>query len=509
MTLLRTDGQQRRAAAWLFLLCVSAYSLTAPGHIWEMDGASRLQLASRMVDGFGWTLQPQTEYLGWIVQGTDGRWYSIYGLGQSLAFVPFVVLAEGLSSVYKVGLSDDRVVKFLASFLNPIEGALLCLVFFFILARHVAYGLRTSLGLSLILGFATFLWPNARDSFDHIQAGLFLYASLLCILESRRTATAWWGCIGGACAGFAILTRIDSVLFMPALGIALVGNPGRPDRPLRDRCFSFLGGMVPFLGFFALYNYVRFGNPMETGYGLIFERDRLPSLGLNVWEGLYRFLLSPGRGLLIYCPVVLLFFLAIRRFSHRERVLAATCLAVIGAYVGFFSQFGAVSPHAWGPRQLLPSLPMFLLPVGVLLEGAVRRKVIRAMVWILVASSILAQIPAVATSYVKPLWQAEMEGASATDLTFNWHYFAVQRQYAHLLRAVPATFRGDSFAFIGSGEASPEVLIQTMITLNIVDWWWLYLYWYGFRWALLPPLGLVGAIGWSIAGMRRVWKDRD
>ncbi len=499
-------GWDKRTATWLFVSFASVYSLTAPGHMWGGDGVTRLQLAWRMVEGFGWTLKPEPEWVPFMVQGTDSRWYSIYGFGQTLAFLPFVLLTKGVMSVWKTGMPADRVGKFLASFLNPLEGALLCVVFFLILARHLRFRPATSVGLPLVLGFASLLWPHTRDNYDHIQAALFLYAALFCTLEYTNRGGMGWLVLAGASAGFAFITRIDSVLFFPALLIALAAPTAwRGWREVLVRCLGVFAGAVPFFIFFGLYNSLRFGSPMETGYGLIFARDPLPEPAFGPGEGLAAFLVSPGRGLLIYSPVVLVFALGIRRLLRNAPVAALSAIAVVGVYVGFFSLFGkAISPFSWGPRQLIPTLPMLLLPAGAFLEAADRRRARRTIVCALAGTSLLVQIPAIGTSYVKPSWEAHLQGASARQATFDWQYFAVWRHYKHFIHAVPATFRGGSFAFLGHGEAPPHVLLQRMITLNILDWWWLYLYWYGMKAVLILPIGLLGLTllsAWRVRGL--------
>jgi hypothetical protein len=113
-----------------------------------------------------------------------------------------------------------------------------------------------------------------------------------------------------------------------------------------------------------LYNAARFGNPLTTGYttgggsGLDF--------GGNPLIGLYGLLFSPGRGIFGYAPVVLAAVWAYDTF-RKQHPAVASALAVLvipwllvhAAWRDWDAGWG------WGPRYLLPLLPLVVVPLAV------------------------------------------------------------------------------------------------------------------------------------------------
>ncbi|NJN98743.1 MAG: hypothetical protein HC875_33960 [Anaerolineales bacterium] len=107
------------------------------------------------------------------------------------------------------------------------------------------------------------------------------------------------------------------------------------------------------------FNYIRYGSFAETGYTqeILFREP---------WVGAYGLLFSPGRGLFIYSPLLLLLFWGLRpAWRQLPRLyfwlIAALCLGYWLFYGSWFAWGGA---WGWGPRFLLPILPLLLLFVA-------------------------------------------------------------------------------------------------------------------------------------------------
>jgi hypothetical protein len=118
-------------------------------------------------------------------------------------------------------------------------------------------------------------------------------------------------------------------------------------------------------------NFIRFGSFAEFGYGSLYG-----TFSLNTeWQGLLGLFLSPGKGLIFYFPLVVLLPLAIK-FSLRKNpslsFLTIYILVALWLYFGTLhvngesrSWSGAI---AWGPRYLVPLLPLVVLLIGGLLK---------------------------------------------------------------------------------------------------------------------------------------------
>jgi hypothetical protein len=129
-----------------------------------------------------------------------------------------------------------------------------------------------------------------------------------------------------------------------------------------------LGALLILAG---ILNYTRFGTISEFGYG-----SQYGNLSLNTgWIGLPGLLLSPGKGLLFYFPPIVLLPLAIL-FSYRQNkglsFITVYVLGIAWLYFGTIdinggSRFwsGAI---AWGPRYLIPTLPLIVIMLGGLIK---------------------------------------------------------------------------------------------------------------------------------------------
>jgi hypothetical protein len=156
--------------------------------------------------------------------------------------------------------------------------------------------------------------------------------------------------------------------------------------------------------------------------------------------------------------------------------------------------------YTWGPRYLIPIIPLLLLPIGAVLEHPRWRGAGSAGFACLFVVSIAAQVPAVTTSIVKPHWQALLAGIHDEEQFNDWRYFRVARQYQHMLKSIKATPHAERFEVRPQGPR--EEVIERMLALNVINWWWILVFdIYGTSWIfLVPVIGLGGIIrcGWQL-----------
>jgi hypothetical protein len=165
----------------------------------------------------------------------------------------------------------------------------------------------------------------------------------------------------------AILVKITSILALPAF-LLLPNERGELLCRRRSTLVALIIPVAIALSAYGCYNWFRFGNLTATGYSAAYGGTPVSSwnpIG-NPLVGLYGLLLSPGRGVLLYAPLIAVAAVSAQHF-YIERpvsgrafiVLAATWLAAHSAIKGWEGGWG------WGPRYLLPVLPFFLLPLAV------------------------------------------------------------------------------------------------------------------------------------------------
>lgn len=188
----------------------------------------------------------------------EGRTYVIFPPAPALVALPFVA-ASGQGADF-------------AHFM-PISLALLLLIAFIWSRLFSAAGPDQTRTLILLIAlvFATPLYYVALRGdkvwfFAQLVGFFFVSMALWATIERRN---AW---LAGAMLGMAFLSRQMTILYAPLL-FALMLNDDEPlFRINKERIVRALKMGLPVLGAVAaycLYNYVRFGAPLDTGYAYI------------------------------------------------------------------------------------------------------------------------------------------------------------------------------------------------------------------------------------------------
>jgi hypothetical protein len=161
--------------------------------------------------------------------------------------------------------------------------------------------------------------------------------------------------------GLAIGTKITTAVAAPALLIYLASAGAGPLRLRIKRCTPFLLILIlPAVGY-GLFNTLRFGSPLDTGY----------YLAAYFWHpiGIAGLLASPFKSLFLYAPVALLGLLGFARLASRFPWESGLFFWIVASHVLVYG--GLVywwhGDAAWGPRYLVPAVPFIVLPAGAVL----------------------------------------------------------------------------------------------------------------------------------------------
>jgi hypothetical protein len=286
-----------------------------------------------------------------VVQTADGLGlntpYSNYGIGMSLVFAPLYKLGQAL------GVDGVR----LMNLAGPLLFAATCAVVIQMLRRRNIHGRGIAITALVCVAGTPML---AYAITDFAEPGVALSVALGVFALDALGRGARFASLGaGAATGLAILFRADSVLLIaaPVVGAVFALGVSR----WRDLTL-FASGCAPFLAIWGAYNAARFDGPLDAGYhGQPFSHP--------FTEGVYGLTLSPGRGVFVYAPIVLV-AIAITSFLGREhRVLAIFAATLLILRVVFYARWWAWYGGAvWGPRFLLPVLPAFAPLVASWLE---------------------------------------------------------------------------------------------------------------------------------------------
>ena len=354
------------AATLLGLGVLAALLLVAPGALSGFDGQSMFGVTRSIVDR--WDVTVHDAVIG--VPGLGGRYYSKFGPGQSLAAIPLYLIGRALEAVvpswYRPEL-PGLVSSLLPALAIACTAALLALA-----AAELGAAPRGALLLGIVYAVATPAGVYATLWFSEPLTACATLAAVYLLLRDRDRLTAWRPLLAGAATALAVCTRLESLLFAPPL--LLYAVLPRRRRPLRAAAFVL--PLAVALAGLALYNAARFGSPLETGYseglGTAMRDTHPPHTLASLAEGLYGLLISPGKGLLEYAPVLLLAPLGAAMLWRRRRPELLLLLLVFAldlvAHANVLIRW--VGGWSWGPRFLLPVLPLALLLLAPLLGAA-------------------------------------------------------------------------------------------------------------------------------------------
>jgi hypothetical protein len=363
------DGwSQFRLAYWVGLLLFSVYLLSFSGRFHVMDelavftvGHNLARHGSSDINQLIWTNHWTPHPPG--VWGIDGNLYTKKPPGISLLIMPLVWLGHllGLNAVH-MGLLSGALIA-------SATGALLLRWLL-----DLGFNRTTAVVTGLGYGLCTIAWIYARMLWALPVVGLGLTTAVWCIWRAELQEDGQgrrWLLIAGAIASLTLLFRYESLLFVGIMAFYLLlvslRSPSPSHNTLSVQRWSglvlFLMPLLPVGASLLLYNWVRFGSFSDTGYTA--EILFTPS-----WFSLYGLTFSPGQGIFVYSPFLLLLFLGIptiwRRLGHYGILVLS--LPVLGwlFYSTWFSWGGIWN---WGPRFMLTTLPLLMLPVA----GAIDR----------------------------------------------------------------------------------------------------------------------------------------
>ena len=333
--------------------------------------------------------------------GPTGDVWSVRGPTVPLQMAPWHALAllvPGLDVTFTTLLSSSLV--------TALTGSLLVL-----LGQQLGLSTRAAVAGGLLFGIASMAWPYSRLGFGEPIIGLLTVLAVLLsplgwlgaagagLAVAAATGAKWSAAALAAPIGLYILLprllpRLPPWGGAPAAALPRVGGwaeaPGAGRRTALVAAAAFGAALTAGMAVLGWHNLARFGSPFSTGYELA-GREQFSTDPLY---GLLGLTLSPYRGLLWFWPAVVAVALALPAAWRRAPWLVALSVAILGVTVATFAGWRMWwGGNAWGPRFLLPALPLLAL-ILPLAWPAVGRAA-RAATLALVAVSTLIQLPGV------------------------------------------------------------------------------------------------------------------
>ena len=425
-------------------------------------------------------------------RGVDGRYYAPVGIGHPLYSVPFYLVARGAQQTLRLRIGKpESLTKAGVVAGSAVASALVVLVVFrFALSLTGVPG--AAAGVALACGLGTTLWPYSKFGFNAPLAALAVLAGTYWVWLGARRGRDSLLALGAACLGFGALTRHELfVLAIPAIGWLWLESTRV--RQFTRRLLVFSLPMAMALGVWLSYNYIRFGHPLDTGLW----RDPAVRFDGPMLAGLHGLLLSPGRSLVLYNPLVVLGLVSLTWLFRRDR---NTALLVGGTAVTLLLVIARMRQwdggESYGPRYLVPVVPVLLLPIAPWLAAGRRRWTF----WILLIVGVLVQLPGILVDFskVQHEYARRHPGYAIDQSRYTWDASPLVLDTAAAIAAIPENAR---FVF---GLAVPPDVRQSGAEVQrdfsqqfsfSLDFWWLYLFYLGAvpAWVSVGLVGLLGA----------------
>lgn len=296
----------------------------------------------------------------------DGKYYSKYGIGLAIIFIPYTLLGKILALI--TALPEGKVIDFLLSFYNIFFGAGAGVVMFYA-ARHFGNSRRGSLTMALLLCFGTFCWRYSIWDFSEPAQMFFLFLCAYCLMKNETN----WTIAGALSFSFLLLLKAQYLFYLPFFFIYILMKNKNDTKTLFKRLYTFFSIITAAFGFLLFLNYIRFGKLLEFGYGTEAGNFYLSGIAEHSPKLLYWL----DKGIFIYNPLFILgalgYFTFFGKF-RKEAIFFASIIAV--NFILTSAWYGWHGCSCWGPRLLVPAAPFWLIPCYFFFN---RKGIIRAL----------------------------------------------------------------------------------------------------------------------------------
>ena len=475
----------------LFLFFFSVYVLTGQGSIQSADGKIMFLLTQAMVENHSVSFSEIVS-----LSDTPGPQYSKYGLGMSVLAIPFYLFGKLLS--FLLGIEASLATQFTVSMINAMLTALSCLMVFRIATERFEFTLRIGLFLALGFGLSTIAWYYSEDFMSEPATTFFLLSAVYWVTgKDRATRDLLWA---GTFLALAVSCRLAALVVIPGfIFYQWMVWAESAEKDIKQLVMDLLRPAIPVVAVLMLimiYNYLRFGGPLETGYEKISGRFLL---------GFFGILFSPGKSLFLFNPLTLFGCLASMFFLREQRKTALLFGWLIVSHLVLFSFWHSwQGGMSWGPRLMLVVLPYLILPIGFLLRE--HKQAVKIPVLLALVVGILIQLPSVTVNVARYYYEMSRDFGSLghDQILFSPEYSQLlgqSKQVAvvfenlddelQMAQMVSLAKKGERFL-----GADVSVVLENGLAVNAPNFWWYYMYLFGypFYFWLLPPVALVGVI---------------
>ena len=407
----------RNPAFLVGLTAFLAAFVVQSGELGSSDTTHRLQATHSF-----WTSEPPVDsrdYPEFGIHGRGGKLYGWYGIGQSLLMLPADIAGTYIDRLPAFDDYDadptvrDIFVSYTTNILICVLTALVC----FRLLGLFGFGVHQRVAGVLALIFCTTFLHYTQNMMENNFIFLLTFTGLAFQYEWLRSGKRRALLIGSMALGANLLTRLTTGLDLLAVAMFLV----LASRLAGTRVAQGRGRLVDYakvaLPIYALslvidraYQYYRFGSIFTTYMGGFAREQRLHNPALPAafpfetpfHVGFFGALFKPEKSIFLFDPLlmlmVLMCFVAWKRFSPDIRAYLIAFGALLLAYISFYAKYTVWSgDFAWGDRYVETAAQMvaFISVPLLMRHRAEIGAVVRIVGGVLIVGSVVVQLSSV------------------------------------------------------------------------------------------------------------------
>jgi len=366
----------KQYSKYVLLFYILFFILFSNGRLSSSDAGTQLQASMLLANTGSLGIKITSPEFNAIekelwLPNVNGVYYQVHDIGNTILMMPSALAGSILSkasTVEKVK-SPPIISRFIVSMTYAGFSAIACFFMFKLFALF--YPLKPAFFLSFAFATTTFFWPYTKAAWDVLGAcnstAILLYISARVLVD--RQVSVKITLLAGLILALVCSFRYSLTPFL-VLSLSSIFYFARSKIKSNHvfGCFAiFLVGMVPTL----TYNYVRMGSPFRPATSSPEFAGSTSSFTGNIIMGLYGLVASPNRGILIFAPIFILLFILPFLWIRLSKTSQKLCLAYGGGailYVIMIAKLPAWgAPFGWGPRYLVPILPILFFMVGIIL----------------------------------------------------------------------------------------------------------------------------------------------
>ena len=432
-------------------------------------------------------------------RGVDGRYYAPYGIGHAVYSIPFYLAGRAVESWGRVRVAKNEALRKAGFVIGSAFAAALVVWVTFLFAWRLTSSVDAAVKTALTLGFATILWPYAKFGFSAPLATLCTTVGTYGVWVGMRSNRSSMLLAGGAGLGAAMLVRHELILLCMPVAWWIAADSRWDWRATMRRGLIAATPVLVAIVITLIYNDIRFGNPIDTGYlrDVTAERGSFP-------VGFFGLLFSPGGSLFLYSPVLLAGCMALVALAKRDRRTAGLFLGHVLVVLCFYASFAHWdADRSYGPRYLLPVIPFLILPLAHWF-GSREHNVRRKLLAVAVVASVVIQLPAVLVDFTKVGYTPYVGRLTWEQRTWTWEASELALNTRATLAAVPTNAKylasGTRPALRGPVGEARDFSEQFAFSL---DFWWLYLFYLG---AVSAPVAVILGLSCVAIAAVAAWK---